>query len=187
MRTYQEGYIFLMTLIITAVISILVLSSMQYILLYHKAINQQEVVHQNFYQLEDVVFDLVRAPLSLIEQHCISHKDSANHAIEKLIHHQGCLLRNGTIDYQYFIEDLGAFPCLVTYKKGIKHATYHRRVSVVQMDDGYPTSLLQVRFISITAALTCLAQEHVAPLGITSWRYFSSLDSTHFSSYNQDS
>jgi len=92
--------------------------------------NKQEALHQSFYQLEEVVLQLARSSLASVDHDCVTHTDSANQAMQKLIHRAGCSLKNGASDYQYFIEDLGEFPCLVVRQKGKKHATYHRRVSV---------------------------------------------------------
>lgn len=170
----QQGFIFLMTLIVVAVISLLVLTSMQHILLYHKAINKQEELHQNFYQLEAIALQLSRH--AMFGADCVGHKDAANQVMQKLLRREGCSLREGVSDYQYFIEDLGAFPCLVVQKNGLRRASYHRRVSVVRMDEGYPVSLLQVRFITAGAVMKCEAKARVIRSGMSSWRYFASVD-----------
>lgn len=170
----QSGFIFLMTLMVVAVISLLVLTSMQHILLYHKAINKQEELHQNFYQLEEIALQLVQhAPLGA---DCVGYMDAANQVLQKLQHGAGCSLKEGASEYQYFIEDLGAFPCLVVRKHGLRRASYHRRVSVVRMAEGYPSSLLQIRFITAGAVMDCEATQRVIRSGVSSWRYFASVD-----------
>ncbi|MGC1182028.1 type II secretion system protein [Legionella sp.] len=169
----QHGFIFLMTLIITTIISLLILNFMQHILLYHKAINKQEEFHQQFYQLEEIALYLGQSGSITLD--CVSYKDSANQVMQKLAQGGGCSLKRGEFEYHYFIEDLGVFPCLLVNKNGKKHASYHHRISVVQMDEGYPASFLQERFIWVGPILNCLAQEHFVHLGISSWRYFTSI------------
>jgi hypothetical protein len=71
------------------------------------------------------------------------------------------------------IEDLGEFPCLVIDSGDRKRASYHRRISVVQTDDGVPTSFLQIRFISSGGAGKCYNKEHTVTFGVSSWRYLS--------------
>lgn len=169
----QQGFIFVMTLIITAVISLLVLTSMQHILLHYKAINRQEELHQNFYQLEAIATQL--AQHRIMRQECVSHQDAANQVVQKLANLEGCALTLGGNDYLYFIEELGVFPCLVVREHGLKRATYHRRVSVLHIDKGMPGALLQVRLISSGLAMDCPAKERVITVGITSWRYLASV------------
>ncbi|MFT4059960.1 MAG: type II secretion system protein [Legionella sp.] len=169
----ESGFIFLITLIVIAVISILVLSSMQQILVYYKAENKAEELHRNFYQLEDVAIQLVKSFQSNLT--CMAHQDSANLAIEYLLQHQGCIFTTGTNEYHYFIEDLGNFPCFIAYKHGRKYSTYHRRISVIHIKSGEPQSLLQLRFIAAGAVLKCQAQEHVIHFGISSWRYLAAI------------
>ena len=176
MKKHAQGFIFLMTLICTAVISLLIVTSMQHILLYYKAINKKEALHHHFYQLEEVAMELAQTAFSADTEGCVSKKDSANQVIQQLARHEGCSLKHGTTRYQYLIEDLGEFPCLISFKKGQKRATQHRRVSVIQMEEEFPFSLLQLRFIALGSAAPCLETEHAIALGVSSWRYFASLD-----------
>ena len=168
-----NGFILLVTMIIIAVISLLILTSMQHILLYYKAINKQELLHRSFYQFEKVAYQLTHSGFSSINRACIVYADSANQIIQNLLHHQGCSLSNSS--YYYLIEDLGEFPCLITNHKGRKYATHHQRISVMQMEEGIPSSFLQIRFISVGGTIACFTKEHSIRLGISSWRYFSSI------------
>ncbi len=174
MRGKNKGFILLVTLIILGVISLLILTSMQHVLLYYKAINRQEILHRNFYQLEDVALQLLHQRTAL-HQNCVVRSDSANQVMHNLLHHKGCSLVNGLIQYKYYIEDLGEFPCLVVHHKGRKSATRHQRITIVPIEEGFPVSLLQVRFISAGRAIPCFAKEHSIPLGVSSWRYLPSL------------
>lgn len=172
MKRYEQGFILLVTLLIIAVISLLLLASMQHILLYYKAINKLEALHRSFYHLEDVALQLAQKRFISGEQACMMQEDSANKVIQNLLHQKGCTLVNGLLHYQYFIEDLGEFPCLLTYYEGNKHTTYHRRVSVMNIEDENRRSLLQIRFIYVSGIAKCEKKERMVSLGISSWRYF---------------
>jgi hypothetical protein len=168
----QQGFIFLIVLLITAVISLLVVSSMHHLLLYLKVTNHQEVLHQRFYQLEAVALQLAQQKLSTSS--CVYHQDLANHVLNRLLHH-GCPLNDGELSYQYFIEDLGSFPCLVVYEQGQKRISHNRRVSIALMEEGRPVSFLQIRYISSDIIANCEGNERLVPLGMSSWRYLGSL------------
>ncbi|CAM4488492.1 MAG: hypothetical protein LEGION0403_FIIPPAGN_00417 [Legionella sp.] len=173
MKRQEQGFIFLIVLLITAVISLLVVSSMHHLLLYFKVSNHQEALHQRFYQLEAVALQL--AQQKLLSSGCMRHQDSANRALNTLLQHQGCFLNEGELSYQYFIEDLGSFPCLMVYDQGQKRTSYHQRISVVLMEEGVPVSFLQIRYISARTMANCAGNERLIRLGISSWRYLGSV------------
>ncbi len=170
----NQGFILLVTLLIIGVISLLVLTSMQHVLLYYKATNKQEVLHQSFYQLEDVALRLLYQHTSL-NSNCVVRSDAANQVIHHFLEDKGCSLKSGLTQYKYYIEDLGEFPCLVVRHKGRKSASHHQRVTVVPFEEGVPVSLLQIRFISAGRVIPCLLEEHAISLGVSSWRYLPSL------------
>ncbi|MFJ1268080.1 type II secretion system protein [Legionella lytica] len=169
MKRQEQGFIFLIVLLITAVISLLVVSSMQHLLLYFKASNHQEALHQRFYQLEALALQLAQQKSSVSS--CIRHQDAANRALDILLQHQGCSFKDGELSYQYFIEDLGFFPCLVVYEQGQKHASHHQRISVLSLEEGVPVSFLQIRYLSASTMANCTGKERLIRLGISSWRY----------------
>ncbi len=175
MKRQQQGFIFLIVLLITAVISLLVVSSMQHLLLYFKATNHQEALHQRFYQLEAVALHLAQKH-STLASGCLRHQDYANRVLKELLQHQGCSFKDGELDYQYLLEDLGSFPCLVVYEQGRKRASHHYRISVVSQEKGAPVSFLQIRFISSGALASCVGNEHLIRLGRSSWRYLGSVE-----------
>lgn len=142
---------------------------MQQLLVYQKSITQQEQEHQQFYQLEEVALKLVRTSHNTS---CMAHSDSANGTIQRLLHNKGCLFKN----YRYYIEELGTFPCLIVSIDGKKRATNHRRISIIQLIDGIPHSLLQLRFIATSSETKCSTIGHSVKTGLSSWRYFGSLD-----------
>ncbi len=165
-----SGFIFLMTLSIILVISLLLITCMHQVLLYHKALNQQEQQHQNFYQLEELAVQLGNASRGVITERCIEYGDAANEAIRSLINNQGCSLTDGQSKYRYIIEDLGDFPCLVPHQQ--KRSTHHIRVSLLSFsDNGTAASVLQLRIIQPSAVIGCSGEEHKVTTGVSSWRY----------------
>ncbi|MDR3501469.1 MAG: type II secretion system protein [Legionella sp.] len=172
MKRRQQGFIFLIVLLITAVISLLVVSSMHHLLFYFKVTNHQEALHQRFYQLEAVARQLAQKPPS---SGCIRHQDLANHALNTLLQHQGCSFNDGELSYQYVLEDLGTFPCLVVYEQGQKRTSHHQRISVVLMEEGVAVSFLQIRSISSSTIAHCAGDERLVRLGMSSWRYLGSI------------
>lgn len=172
----DKGFIFVITVLMITVISLLVLASMQQILLYYKVINRQEASHRYFYNLEDVTRQLIQKKRVFFDPSCIRSEVSPNQAIPKLLHHQGCFFTDEALRYEYFIEDLGDYPCLVTHTKGKVYATHHQRVSILQFNKGEPTSFLQVRWVAVGGVANCLTQERAIPTGVISWRYLPSIE-----------
>lgn len=169
----SHGFIFLMTLCTILVISMLLLTIMHQVLLYGKAINRQEIQHQHFYQIEDTMRYLARLKPELVDRKCIINKKNGNKVIELLFKKEGCSLMNGGIQYQYLIEDLGEFPCLVVHQDELIKATRHNRISMLRRaDDIHPmNTVLQVRTIKVIDSLPCQSEEHRVSPGISSWRY----------------
>lgn len=173
MSKRSEGFVFLMTLAVISIITLLLMTSMQQILLYHKAINRQEKEHQNFYQLETIVLQLARKH-DLLTSTCVINKDEPNAAIDALVHGGGCRVTAGSIRYGYLIEDLGLFPCLVTEHDAMQQATHHLRITVLQLteDAHVPLAVLQVRYLKPEQSSLCQSRERRVLEGISSWRYF---------------
>lgn len=177
MKQREEGFIFLLTLCIIMVVSLLLITGLHHVLLYHKALNQQEIQHQNFYQLEHLARQLVGSSHTVTNRDCVINTDAPNQIIQHLSHNQGCLLISGQIKYRYMIEDLGDFPCLVVYQRQLKYASHHIRISIVRTGDANNTSALQLRWIRPSAILDCPYAEHLVKSGISSWRYLPAIES----------
>ncbi|KTD65437.1 hypothetical protein [Legionella shakespearei] len=173
MSKHCGGFVFLMTLSIISIITLLLMTSMQQVLLYHKAINRQEKEHQSFYQLEAIALQLARKQ-DLLLSACVRNKDGPNGVIDALVHNEGCLLTAGQIRYRYYIEDLGAFPCLVSQHGDMKQATHHLRITLLQMAEEAhdPLAVLQIRYLKPEPSAVCPGREHRVAEGISSWRYF---------------
>ncbi|HCR5153993.1 TPA: hypothetical protein OO049_002714, partial [Legionella pneumophila] len=174
MKKTDSGFILLMTLCITFLMSLLVLASLQQVFLQYKALNSQETFHQNFYQLEHWMMRLVRSPLLLYAgMNCYAQKDyGANKIANELVNNKGCLLILDRKKYRYFIEDLNEFSCLVLNKDGQKYASHHLRFTVLQYEEHGEFSIMQLRFIKLGSNLSsCRDEEIQVKEGVSSWRY----------------
>lgn len=163
-----------MTLLTVSVLTLLVLTCLQHILLFHKAINRLELQHQNFYQLETVAMQLARVDLPQLNKSCVAIQDKANKVLYQLAQGGGCSLSQGALHYRYFIEELGSFPCLIAMKEKASFATRHRRVSLL-MRFADEESFLQIRYISLDSPQHCVTNKTLVKEGVSSWRYIPGL------------
>lgn len=167
-----SGFIFMLTLSVIAIISLLLLSAMQQLMLYQRSASTRNLTHQGLYQLEDVAGQLIN--LSRIDKACVKAQDKANGIMQVLLHHKGCLFVSGQSHYRYLFEDLGDFPCLVEAQDGVLRSTHHLRLSLLLVsDDDMPPKVLQIRVIQKGVRATCLNTPHEVHLGLSSWRYIS--------------
>jgi hypothetical protein len=171
MNQRHHGFILLFTLCLIAVISLLLLTGMQQVLLFHKAINQQEKEHQNFYQLEHIAFQLANPASLNRDLSCRRQGDFANQVIEQLMHHKGCSFLIAGIKYHYLVEDLGAYSCLVVTHNNNYYSTHHWRVTLQAQFKEDERALLQIRVIQPGPELECTGELHPVMAGISSWRY----------------
>ena len=163
----NSGFILIATLCIIALITLLILTSMQHVLMYYKAINRHKLQQREFFQHEKLALQLANTPL--IESHCVEHSDAINTVLQRLSASEGCHFIDQQIQYYYLIEDLGEFPCLVTRQQ---KSTRHIRVSLLQRSNNQDY-LLQIRYLKPLPYLSCLSQSKVVNSGVGSWRYLS--------------
>lgn len=167
----QQGAIFVLTLILLSLISVLLLTSMQHLVLYQRATVNQELQHQHFYQLEQVMDQLITDTTTWSRLSCFLDQDKANTVMSQLAQ-QGCTMTMNQEQYSYLIEDLGEYPCLVVAYPGVTHATHHFRVSLIHQEhDDFSRTLLQVRIIRLGEKTRCAAHRQLVALGVSSWRY----------------
>lgn len=173
MKKTDSGFILLMTLCITFLMSLLVLASLQQVFLQYKALNSQEIFHQNFYQLEHLIIRLTHSPSLYVRKDCYLKKNyGANKVVNELVKNKGCLLILNQRKYRYFIEDLNEFSCLVLNKDGQKHASHHFRFTVLQHREHGEFSIIQLRFIKLGSNLSSCPEEEIqVKEGVSSWRY----------------
>jgi hypothetical protein len=171
MKPKQSGMILLSTLSMIIIITLLVLSRMQQTLLYAKALGQQNDGYQLFYQMELMAQRLIRDHTLLDKGDCIVQEDEANSILVRL-EKKGCSIKEGLIQYQFLIEDLGIFDCLVIKQKGEDMASQHRRFSLMRVSQSGDKMYLQLRVITpISSIGTCNKELHVIKPGISGWRF----------------
>lgn len=176
MRKQNGGFIFLMTLLMISIMSLLLTASMQHLLLYYQAINQLQKTHQRFYQLESLAMQLAKKPWDSFNKECVIEADAASYNLQQLIRHQGCILERDSNHYRYIIENLGDHPCLMALQNNKTVSTHHARVSILEVGKNSSDSLLQLRLITPIVAQACDGEKHTVPLGISSWRYLAAID-----------
>lgn len=170
MQCSSRGFIFLWTLSLIMLISLLALTSMQHVLLYYKSINRQEKRHRQVYQMEHLALSLLANQPPNTE--CMSFRVDIKQLINLLKAHKECFIENEEITYSYFIEDLGEFPCLrVDNKNPSRH---FKLFLLAQNPDGNP-SLLQLRVIKPTEGSACDGAYHQVSAGVSSWLYVDSI------------
>lgn len=159
----QRGSLLFMAIMLTGLLSLLVLSQMQLILLHIKAVNQLIDRHKSLAELEQAAQHLLVGNRA----DCVQHGDDPNALIVRLQRQDGCLYRYQTRTYRYRIEDLGVIPCLYTLVNGKKFGSHHQRLTIAA-EGG---QVLQLRFAKTATSLPC--EQHVESgikTGILSWR-----------------
>ena len=72
--------------------------------------------------------------------------------------------------YNFFIEELGVFPCVQTVFNSISFSTRHRRLTIIAIAPQPIT--LQLRFANLAETGSCEQNERVyINTGVISWRY----------------
>jgi hypothetical protein len=127
----SKGFVLFTTILMLAMLTLLVLSLMQAVLLYVKAGNQLTHRHQAFYQLETAAHLLQLSHLANHDFQCTVENKSPNEVIEHLKHHHGCEKVIGQEAYVYLLEDLGDFPCLQIELEHQIWSSHHWRLTVM--------------------------------------------------------
>lgn len=165
----EKGFILIFTVCIITLVSLLVLSSMNNLLLYQRAASKREMMHQDFYQLERIAWRLIE----LSPRHFESCTYQGEHArMRQLLEQKGCSLKIKGRIYRYLVEDLGLYPCLMIVKEQALHASRHFRFSVLASPtQGHNAALIQLRVIRLAPAQVCSESISYVNQGISSWRY----------------
>lgn len=169
----QRGFLLIFTLCFVSLISLLVLSSMNQVMIFQQASAQRELVQQDFYQLERLARSLINAPKARLKS-CMFAQDLANSSINSLLQGQGCRFNLKKNSYFYLIEDLGVYPCFIVINESIMYSSQHFRFTVLSAaTEKHGASLMQLRVIKPIKLQSCNAPVHYVNSGISSWRYLS--------------
>lgn len=168
-RTLCQGYILFMTLSLIAIVSLLLLTCMQHLLLYYKAINKQEFYQQELYQLEQIAMHLIQGPVDL---QCVRHQDEANQTIHFVKTDKACVLNVQNNIYRYLVEDMGVQPDWITNKKGTTYFVTRLRLTLSKVvSPAERLVFLQVGYIKSATLASNLDKKQTVEEGVISWRF----------------
>lgn len=165
----QKGVVLFMTMIMLSILTLLILSLMQAILLNVKASNQLAKRHEVFYQLEAAANQLSLSNFSHEDQACTADDKNPNEVIELLQHHHGCIKMIGRQSYRYLIVDLGAYPCLRIKSGPRLKSSHHWLLSIAT--EGAVFELLQLRIAQSVDLVQCVGNGLIISEGTISWRH----------------
>jgi hypothetical protein len=163
----QSGIILLSTISMILILTLLLLTHMQQIALYTKALALQAKEDRNFYQLELKAKQLL---LAKPPEKCLVISDDAN-GILKRLSTQGCPIQDGNLRYRYLMEDLGIWNCLQIKTQNQSLASHHKRLSLIQQAETGEISYLQMRLVLPESPLHCRGKVFFITPGISSWRF----------------
>lgn len=165
------GFILLMTLLLTGIMSALLLGASEHLLLYYKSINRQAEHEKLFYKLERIAIDISFKAIKSANSPCEVTDCGVNHSLQ-ILQSAGCHVSKGIYSYAYLIEDLGVHPCLITHVNHKKYATHHKRITVGLVKENHIDSIIQLRIIvPVKEHQTCFDNQRHVFSGISSWRY----------------
>ncbi|MDP1602621.1 MAG: hypothetical protein Q8M03_05095 [Legionella sp.] len=166
----QKGMILINTLLMISVIALIVLSQVQLIFLQFRAMNELISRHQAFRQLEAAANQLITGSMQGLNQRCLVPRRDNNDIVDRIKHKEGCALSINKKQYQFFIENLGAVPCLEITINDQLYTTRHQRFTVALMSN--KPLILQIRMASAGDYIMCDSRQstQIQP-GILSWRY----------------
>lgn len=167
----QTGLVLLTTIIMISILTLLVLSLMQSMLLYLKAHNQVLIKHEVLYQLEAAAYQIAKETYS---SDCVLTNENPNRMLELLLSKRGCVFMEENRQYLYLIDDLGLFPCLQIKSGNEIQSSHHWLITVISSTSQH--TALQLRVVKLTQAIACKAAEiRWIKKGVVSWRYLSHL------------
>lgn len=171
-NTFQPGYahkgtILWLVLLFNGLLTLLILVGLQTLTLHQKNNHKQIQSHDQFYQLESVMYQLVKQPHP---SSCQVTIDSPNQSVELLRRQHGCLIQEAKLTYRYVLSDLGIHPCLKIKVDQQVVDSQQMLCTVVSLDN--PRQILQTRWAWPTQLNTrCQGpQALILKTGLMSWR-----------------
>ncbi len=164
MNRYQVGMVLLTTMMMIGILTMLILTLMQGVLLYIKSNNQMVSNHQLFNHMEAMA-----NKLNMHDKACTVHDKNPNQLLALLASHHGCNITDGKRQYAYLLGDLGLFPCLQMEVDEALHGSRHVLVTIASMQP--PKLTLQLRFALPAETPECESSvSHRIHPGVVSWR-----------------
>lgn len=181
MKFRQGGIILLMVLLLLGIVSALIVTQLEMVLLHQKATQQFLDRQQVLYTLEQAALQLRASSVHLLQSNCtIAAFKNPNHVIAQFKTKHTCTLTKDKMNYIYLIEDLGIQPCLQTMVKDVPYSTRHWRLTIAQeitqemTHEAVNNDYLQIRVAELTNFRLCPTKQvlHIKP-GLVSWRFWS--------------
>lgn len=168
MRESKEaGIILLSTICIMAVMSLLIVTSLQQQVLYARVLGRLQAHDKDLYHLEKLGLKL----LAMKRNACLI-KSVPGENVWAQMPIKGCSVEQADRHYQYLIEDAGIFSCwMINTKDGLK-ASRHFRLLLRQSDEEGREHYLQLRDIQAVESLEpCEDEKQIIQGGIHGWQY----------------
>lgn len=164
----NDGFVLFTTILMLAMLTLLVLSLMQAMLLFVKASHELIMRHQTLYQLETAAKVIRLSHLANQEVPCTVEEKPLHNIIERLSQ-RGCEKVIRSHVYLYLIEDLGVFSCLHIVRKHHAFSSHHWRLTVIPKNQ--PSEVLQLRITNRANPQACDGNVVEIRQGIVSWRH----------------
>lgn len=161
---HAAGFILFVTLVMIFIVSLLVGSAMQQLVLHQSHLARLKMRHQEFYQMERMALDLVA------KWHPSACNAAEGDVQQTLEHGGGCLLESGRDEYRYLIEDLGDFACMIIPVEGGYMASHQQRITLRAVTSGH---WLYLRFATPIPPFECEGRFIAIRHGVLSWRFIS--------------
>ncbi|MFY7697408.1 MAG: hypothetical protein ACOVQX_01080 [Legionella sp.] len=165
--TNTRGAVLLTTIVMVSSLALLLLSLLQSVWLYHKAIIRMLDNHRLSYQLELAAHHLILHKDQLLP--CQISKQTPNQIVQSLLSGQGCRYQFDNQHYRYLVVDMPIKVCywLLLDRKLV--SVSHKLMTVIDSRH----HLLQLRWVSPANSELCKKPIRVLDNMIVSWRYLS--------------
>lgn len=165
----QDGLILFITLIILGMMSLLLVSQMQQIILQQQGLNQLTEQQRLLQNLEKQVHRLLHSN-QLWSQPCIIKATSPLAGVVPLQQGRGCRISQDDVTYRYVIADMGEIDCLPVRVDGVNYSSRHGWIIITQDKDSQ--GCLQVHFAQRAKVWNCPQKfPRLIREGIQSWQY----------------
>lgn len=166
----QKGMILVTTILMITLLSMLVASLLEMVLLYVKTSAAIIAKHKDFYQTEASALKIFTKQNVLKNASCQIDESNPNRVLSLLLKKKGCEFQSNGYSYRYFLEDRGIYSYLCMVAGGTQWSTHHWQLSMVQ--DSLRTSFVQIRMALPETSEPCTLKEPtIIPLGVISWHY----------------
>ena len=168
MKGGQNGTVLFFTLIMLSILSMIVLTQLEMLLMHHQAMNQIKKTHHQRLALETLAQKLLALPANKWSASCMAAgEQDPNQVIKKLTHNKGCVQES----FHFLMEALGTFPCIQSVQNHMPYSTQHWRITIMEPLE---KMAIQIRFASLINYAYCQSGEiTLVEPGIMSWRLWS--------------